>query len=146
MNQRNLRHPPLPSLCGPALLAMFIATLAVGCGGDNLIAISGTVTFDGEPVERGTISFLPVDGLGPTAAAIITNGEYHTEVAPGEKRLEIHGYAKIGEQRPWGNDAPVEELFEEMLPPRYHDESMLRYDAQRSDATADFSLNSDDES
>ncbi|MBN2293115.1 MAG: hypothetical protein JXM70_11855 [Pirellulales bacterium] len=62
----------------------FLLTLAIcltvtfyGCGGDGREAIEGKVTFDGQPLADGQISFLPMPGTkGPTAGAAIKNGEF----------------------------------------------------------------------
>lgn len=58
---------------GSCALAFFISLFFLqGCGGteDNLpqrTAVSGVVTFDGEPVEGATITFRPVEENGQTA-------------------------------------------------------------------------------
>ena len=56
---------------GYAATWAFAVLVLGGCGGDGLVEVCGNVTFDGKPVEQGTISFLPVDGEGPTAGALI---------------------------------------------------------------------------
>ena len=65
-----------------AVLTAFLAAAAAasGCSSDSdglaREAISGTVTFDGQPLERGSISFIP-DGQLPTqGGAPITDGKY----------------------------------------------------------------------
>lgn len=66
-----------------SLLIMVIA----GCGGDSgppRYDVSGTVTYNGQPVPEGVISFRP-DGSkgneGPAANANIIDGKYDTSVA-----------------------------------------------------------------
>ncbi|MDB5337021.1 MAG: hypothetical protein JWN70_2640, partial [Planctomycetaceae bacterium] len=63
-----------------------------GCGGDdvkpfnNLVPVSGTVSFDGKPVPQGSVSFTPVDPTGQAASSKITNGSFKmltTVSAPG---------------------------------------------------------------
>jgi hypothetical protein len=74
-------------------------TLSVaGCGGDGSTAIMGTVTLDRQPVEPGTIEFLPADDRGPAAAAQIDGGLYEGKVLPRRKTVVIHGYRKTGER------------------------------------------------
>jgi hypothetical protein len=63
----------LGSACG--LLAVF------GCGDDGLgrrYRVSGTVTYKGQPVPKGSISFYPSGGGTETrgAAGVITDGKY----------------------------------------------------------------------
>jgi hypothetical protein len=65
-----------------------------GCGGGN--AVSGNVTYNGQPVENGAITFLSADGEGPTAGAQITEGFYRVkEIAPGEKIVQIEGFRDV---------------------------------------------------
>jgi hypothetical protein len=53
---------------------------AVGCGSDDGIGkrypVSGKVTYNGKPVEKGTISFVPEVADGRPASAVIADGQY----------------------------------------------------------------------
>jgi len=61
---------------GPICLVAGCLLAATGCGGAFDATATGTVSFDGKAVPRGTVSFHPVSG-GPTAyAAIGPNGEF----------------------------------------------------------------------
>jgi hypothetical protein len=79
------------TILSPARLSRRTAWLSLvlltGCGGstDNLPrqAVSGTVTLDGKPLERGTISFQPDSGLPTAAAVAITAGSYSMARAQG---------------------------------------------------------------
>src|SRR5262249_4550121 len=74
-----LMTPPLRTY---GLLGMIALTVLVpaGCGaGDDLPRepISGTVTFNGEPVKSGTIQFVPMASKeGVSSGGIITNGSF----------------------------------------------------------------------
>ncbi len=61
-----------------------VVLFVVGCGGaagPERIGVSGHVTYNGEPIEDGEISFFPEAGTdAPPSSAIITDGNY--EVAP----------------------------------------------------------------
>ncbi len=62
----------------------------VGCSSSN--GVSGTVTYEGDPVASGSITFTPADGVGPVVGATITNGEYEVaDIAPGRKIVQIVG-------------------------------------------------------
>ncbi len=70
----------------------FVALLVtvVGCQ-KGATTIEGTVTFNGQPVERGSIRFVSTDKTGPTFGAVIKNGKFTAEKAtPGEKIVTIH--------------------------------------------------------
>ena len=73
------------------LLPSLVLLLVGGCGGSGLVDVRGKVTYDGQPVQRGTIAFFPSDGKGPTTAALITNGRYMLKVPLGRKRVKIEG-------------------------------------------------------
>ena len=36
--------------------------LPVGCGGNDLTSVSGTVTYQGQPLKEGRVGFLPDEG------------------------------------------------------------------------------------
>jgi hypothetical protein len=69
---------------GYRLVAMLAPLVLAGCGpaGPARYDVSGTVTFDGQPVPLGTITFLPAPGnSGPGGSATIENGRYDTTVS-----------------------------------------------------------------
>jgi len=59
-----------------------------GCSDDGLgkrYPVSGTVTYNGKPVEKATISFVPSTGEGRGASGEITDGTYTlTTQSPGD--------------------------------------------------------------
>jgi hypothetical protein len=69
-------------LVGPALL------IILGCGGDDLgtrYPVSGKVTYKGESVKKGVISFHPEDKEGRGATGQIEDGSYSlTTHTPGD--------------------------------------------------------------
>jgi hypothetical protein len=138
ISKRTLRF----AACGFALMACL-----AGCGrGGGLTSISGTVTYDGKPLEKGLISFVPADGKGPTAAAPVTDGKYSLKVAPGKKLVKIEGYQVTG-QHPFSRYNPrvvVEQ--KQILPSRYNTNSELARDIAPTDRTCDFALEKSDAS
>jgi hypothetical protein len=66
---------------------------AVGCGQND--SLSGKVTYNGEPVESGSVSFSSVDGSGPGFGAPVTNGQYKTDkIRLGEHRAFVRGVSE----------------------------------------------------
>jgi hypothetical protein len=61
-------------------VALPVVAAILGCGDSSGLAkrypVSGTVTYQGKPLERGTISFVPADGKGRAAGGTITEGRY----------------------------------------------------------------------
>ena len=73
------------AILGSALLAF----AAAGCGG-NAASVSGGVTYNGQPVGNGAVTFLPADGIGPVAGGKITAGRYVVEgLTPGPKVVQV---------------------------------------------------------
>lgn len=65
-------------------LALVLASCFSGCGDGkkslpNLVPVSGNVTFDGKPLEQGTIGFAPVDPTGQSASGAIKNGYFQLD-------------------------------------------------------------------
>jgi hypothetical protein len=91
----------LPQLWRTRLATCCVVCVGVvGCGGDPLhkVTVSGSVSYDGQPIERGTIRFTPIgDTPGPASAAEITTGKYSMEarggVPAGRHRVEIEAFA-----------------------------------------------------
>ena len=69
----------------------------VGCSSDGLqrASIEGSVTIDGQPLEKGTVNWYPLEGQGPTAGADVLDGKYKLGkkkcLSDGFYRVEIQG-------------------------------------------------------
>lgn len=88
------------------LLTWFVAGMAagivtVGCGGGGLdtVAVRGTVTYDGKPLENGTVRFVPVDEDGLLAVGRIGPGGQFTlatkgtdGVVPGDYKISVQSF------------------------------------------------------
>jgi hypothetical protein len=61
------------------MLAAVASLLLTGCNRNN--SLHGNVTYNGEPVEKGSISFRPLDGNGPGFGAQIVDGKYLADKA-----------------------------------------------------------------
>ncbi len=138
-----------------ALLAVaaigFVLSLAPGCGpgSGGRLAVKGTVTLDGEPVDGGVIVFLPEGGddAGRRAGGAITAGKYaipsQKGLLPGKYRVEVRWDRKSGKQVPVPGDAPnLMDETRQVVPARYNDRSGLTADVQPGPDTLDFALTS----
>ena len=100
-----------------AVVAGWVLLIA-GCG-PSMLTVEGTVTWDGTPVETGTISFLPADGKGPSFGGELKNGSYRVEAAEpaalGAKNVTITGVRKTGKMIEAGPPAPAGTMVEELL-------------------------------
>lgn len=108
--------------------AGLLLVLAIGCGGsDGRLEVSGSVKVDGQPLESGSISFIPAAGTrGPSAGAEIKQGRYSIAAeggpVPGKYRVEIKGMRKTGRRIKDGFPHPPDDMVDEIeqfLPPKY---------------------------
>lgn len=119
----------------------------VGCGsGSGRDSMEGTVTFDGQPVEKAVISFEPLPGTkSPTAGAEVVDGKFviptDSGTFAGRFRVKITASRPTGRKirHPiWNN--MVDET-EQYLPSRYNTNSELEVNVERGAVNHfDFSL------
>ena len=131
-------------------VAVFMIT---GCGKGRLerVPVSGTVSYDGQPVAQGTIRFAPLKGQPvPMSAAHIKDGKYNADskggVAVGEYRVEIEAFHK---GKPTNPNRPLPPGVErsstgwiQYMPPKYGTESELTFTVESGarGITKDFDL------
>lgn len=71
------------------LLALCVISTLVGCGGSTG-SVQGSVSYEGTPIQKGMITFTPVDGKGSIVGCNIENGKYSaTGVTPGKNVLSV---------------------------------------------------------
>jgi hypothetical protein len=128
----------MPLRCLAAVLTLL--PLAAGCGKNRPLELGGAVTYQGQPVQKGRITFLPADGNGPATAAVIADGKYTATVYPGAKRVQIEGWKVVG-QRPYsvGNPKMVD-VLEPLVPARYNEQSELKAEIRGGMKSLDFNL------
>jgi hypothetical protein len=130
------------SWCVPALIM-----LSFGCGRSSEIEkviVSGTVTRDGQPMPKGRITLFPVAGTnGPVSGAEIKEGVY---------KIDVNGGVPVGRHRVAFHEVEVDPkrdptlppplVENNILPPRYNDQSKLEFEVESSRApvTQDFDL------
>jgi hypothetical protein len=122
-----------------AICSVVLLVFCTGCEGNRLKEIRGTVTYDEKPVKQGTITLLPPDGKGPTAAALITDGEYSVAVTLGPKQVKIEGFEVKGMRRYPGSMMMCEDR-RQILPERYNTKTELTSDITSGVRTYDFTL------
>lgn len=136
------------------LYALFavVSAAALGCGGAAYdgpprIPVSGTVTFEGEPLTEGMIFFVPDGHKGRQATAPIGNGNFTIveNAGPNEGKYKVRIVAGEGgsdEAEEPESDTPGEgEMTDEsevgsedkeegnrILPPKYNDQTELTAD------------------
>jgi hypothetical protein len=130
------------------LIALLHLPTLVGCGatgGIERVLVSGKVTFNGSPLVKGQIRFLPIEGsTGPVTVESITDGYYTSEdtggVPVGVHRVEIRGYdPEVYAKAPKGPGSPP---VPQLLPKKYNHQSELKatLESGKSEETLDFDL------
>ena len=134
------------TLCGLGLCAVL-----AGCGsskysGDKRYPLAGEVTFEGQPVDLGSISFIPDGDKGRASGGTITDGKYEVPeekgVPAGKYRVEIHWLKRTGRKL---KDVESGEMYDERreaLPDKVHTNSELTVEVPLPENRHDFNLKS----
>jgi hypothetical protein len=125
--------------------------LVLGCGGPNLAPVSGTVTLDGKPLAKASVTFQPNSpgqlNPGPGSTALTNEkGEYSLQQTGGGKgaivgmhRVEISSPIDDGKNNP---DEDRRTKPRDRVPLRYNVQSTLQFEVKSGDNTADWKLTS----
>lgn len=113
---------------------------AIGCGGpSDKIKVSGTVTWKGQPIEQGFVTFHPVDPQFAPEAGPIVDGEFSFLARPGKNRVEVHATKESG-----FNEAMRQPNLVQYIPAKYNEQSSLTEDVS-IDGTNRFEYHLNDE-
>jgi hypothetical protein len=108
------------------LLALVCLVSLLSCA-DNKSTVSGTVTFDGQPVLNGVVTFVKSEGDLIREGAIIKEGAFKATLPPGEYRIELSAQKVVGKRKQKGFDGKDEEveLTAELFPESYNSKTTL---------------------
>lgn len=110
-----------------------LLVLALGCGGNSgpqRAAVSGTITFDGQPLSRGTITFVPAVE-GTAASGEIENGQFSIPAdkgpSPGKCRVEVVSFQETGKKVPGISDdaSGMTAETKQVIPEQFNTKSTL---------------------
>jgi hypothetical protein len=119
-------------------VSILLVCLLIGVAGCNsspgLLQVFGTVSFEGKPIEKGTIEFIPIDGTqGPSTGGSIKNGRYDVAMAHGPReggiyQIRITALKKTGKTAPnmFKAGGPPLELEDNFIPAKYNQQSTLK--------------------
>ena len=129
--------------CRRAVLGcVLIAALGLaGCGSKDA-TVSGRVKFDGQPIQTGSIAFVPVDGKTPSAEGVIRDGKYSLPMLPGEKRVQILATKVVGKWQVYQGDpnSPMADKTEQYIPVQYNQGGKLTASVKPGSNKFDFDL------
>lgn len=123
MDKRRLGAADAHVRCGLNGLLVVPALLLAGCGpsGPTTYPVRGTVTFNGQNVLDGYITFSPTDVSQAPDAGPIHDGRFAFRAMAGPKRVEIQASRFVGPENPIMGLRPREPY----IPERYNIESTL---------------------
>jgi hypothetical protein len=111
---------------------LLLGLCVFGCSGSDKAEVSGTVKVNGEPIQEGAITFIPVEGtVGPGTGAAIRDGSYHVPqsmgATVGKNRVELRAFRNTGKkvQDPTGKPGVLTDERVLVFPPEYNDRSTL---------------------
>jgi hypothetical protein len=88
--------------------------------------VSGTVTYQSQPVEAGEIIFIPADANLPSVAGKIEQGKYTCEVPKGENQVSVTAFREVPGKFDTSNPGQKNPLMEMYIPPKYNSKSELK--------------------
>lgn len=134
-----------PHMTTVAWIAVWLMSLAgVGCGRPSTM-VTGTVTVDGQPLDKAIVQFQP-ERANDRPAVVLTDaqGYYRVGVSPVPFRVVIHCQRIVGERKEGtGADGVVIDTVEDVVPEKYMrgETTPLRVEPEAGGMTvADFAL------
>ena len=117
------------------IIGVVLLTLLAGCGpaGPRPTKVWGQVTFDGQPLDKGEIRFLPLPGStqGTATEGDIRDGRYEIPSKDGPLsgltyKVEIKAQRKVGTvANPVTPTGPPLDRFDNYIPAAYNHKSTL---------------------
>jgi hypothetical protein len=128
--------------------------LLCGCeSGPERVVVAGNVSYRGEALSRGTISFFPTAGTqGAPVIVAISNGKYKVDSSGGlpigDYQVAIVGFRSRGAEKTDTasvprSERPPPDAEMQYLPAKYNDRTQLKasVDASANPLSLDFALN-----
>jgi hypothetical protein len=115
-----------------------------GCSSANgRFGVEGRVTYDGQPIELGSITFLPDEDGKIKGGGIIVKGQYKVDpyygLNPGPHRVEIR-WAKATGKKFKNEFGEVLDVRAEGLPDKFHTKSSMTASIRSGANTLNFDL------
>lgn len=107
------------AISAQAVVVVLAGVLVAGCGSPHEASVSGTVTLDGEPLDRGTVSFHPVGEGAVAYGQIGADGSYEVKtgresgLAPGDYKVTV-----VATTPPPPPKDPMDEPVGELITPQ----------------------------
>jgi hypothetical protein len=83
--------------CRSVLTLLAALVFLGGCGGgDETYSVKGQVTYEGQPLQQGTVMFNPTGSeLPPVVGRIQSDGSYEVKAAPGDYKVVVNATTEV---------------------------------------------------
>lgn len=126
------------------VIAVGLLPLLSGCSGKDgteTYAVSGTVTFNGQPIKTGDIVFEPESSEVPPDAGQIVDGKYKCKAKAGRMKVRISATREIPGKTTKGAMGEDLVVKEEYIPAKYNTATELTAEIDAADEnTVNFEL------
>jgi hypothetical protein len=135
--------------CRILLLIVVAQSPLVGCSakpyeGKPRIPLTGKVTYDGKPIDGGTISFIPTDESNRVSGGPLIQGAYSVPEAKGANsgsyRVEVRWPQPTGKKYKDPDTLETYSEQKESMPKKYNTQSELTADVSETKNQFDFDL------
>jgi hypothetical protein len=124
-------------------VGLVVLLAGAGCGDSSVGTVTGTVTLDGQPLQQGTVRFVPADGKSQPAGAEVKDGKFTASVPVGVMQVEFSAAKVVGKRKMYDTpDSPVVEETAEILPERYNVKTELKITVKAGNQAETFDLKS----
>lgn len=130
-----------------SLVVMSVLVIGIaGCGGGGskirLVSVSGKVTYDGKPLDKGQLSFITTTAAKSQRAygCEVKGGVYSVKVEPGDMTVQVLAMRDVPDKFVVAADGTKKPEQENYIPAKYSAASELKYkvpDNGASDANFD---------
>ena len=80
----------------PAIACLFALAALGGCFAPSTGTVTGLVTFNGKPLEKGEITFSPAGSAGGTAGGAVNAGAYRVEkLVPADYQVSVMAVGEL---------------------------------------------------
>ncbi len=129
-------------ICARLAPAAVVFALIAGCGSDKPVGtVKGRVTLDGQPLAKGQIRFVPVDGKSAPVEAEVADGAFAATLPLGDMRVEVRAPKVVGKLKMYESpNSPVVDKIEEAVAARFNVTSTLTLTVRKGEQPAEFAV------
>lgn len=109
-------------------VVIVLPLIVLGCSkGRPMGDVQGRVSINGQPLEQGSVRFIPINGDTATAGGDVRDGNFHVEVPVAKQRVEFSANVVDREKTP-PNATAEQIVMKKLVPDRYNAHSELTLD------------------